>query len=97
MESSRLGSYPFLTVFFWNFLFHFYVARCERYTDVLIVVGVESLHTYHSRFIPEGVAEASQILRRDAHVLPKLAMRNTADVTAPYDPKLPQVLMLLIL
>jgi hypothetical protein len=29
------------------------------------------IHTYHSRFIPEGVAEASQILR-DAHVLPKL-------------------------
>jgi hypothetical protein len=30
------------------------------------------IHTYHSRFIPEGVAEASQILLRDAHVLPKL-------------------------
>jgi hypothetical protein len=29
-------------------------------------------HTYHSRFIPEGVAEASQIFLRDAHVLPKL-------------------------
>jgi hypothetical protein len=29
-------------------------------------------HTYHSRFIPKGVAEASQILLRDAHVLPKL-------------------------
>jgi hypothetical protein len=27
---------------------------------------------YHSRFIPEGVAEASQIFLRDAHVLPKL-------------------------
>jgi hypothetical protein len=26
---------------------------------------------YHSRFIPVGIAEASQILR-DAHVLPKL-------------------------
>jgi hypothetical protein len=31
---------------------------------------VEILHTYHSRFIPEGVAGVSQ-----------LAMRNTADVT----------------
>jgi hypothetical protein len=38
-------------------------------------------HTYHSRFIPEGVAEVSQIFLQDTHVLPKLAMRNTADVT----------------
>jgi hypothetical protein len=30
------------------------------------------VHTYHSRFIPKGVAEASQIFFRDAHVLPKL-------------------------
>jgi hypothetical protein len=30
------------------------------------------LHTYLSRFIPEGVAEASQTFLRDAHVLPKL-------------------------
>jgi hypothetical protein len=29
-------------------------------------------HTYHSRLIPEGVEEASQIFSRDAHVLPKL-------------------------
>jgi hypothetical protein len=28
------------------------------------------IHT--TRFIPEGVAEASQIFLRDAHVLPKL-------------------------
>jgi hypothetical protein len=39
------------------------------------------LHKYHSRFIPEGVAEVSQIFRQDTHVLPKLAMRNTGDVT----------------
>jgi hypothetical protein len=39
------------------------------------------IHTYHSRFIPEGVAEVSQIFLRDTHILPKLAMRNTADVT----------------
>jgi hypothetical protein len=39
------------------------------------------IHTYHSRFIPEGVAEISQI-HRDAHVLPKdLGMKNTADAT----------------
>jgi hypothetical protein len=29
-------------------------------------------HTYHSGFIPEGLADASQILLREAHVLPKL-------------------------
>jgi hypothetical protein len=39
-----------------------------------------SIHTYHSRFIPEGVAEVSQILLRVTHFLPKLVMRNTADV-----------------
>jgi hypothetical protein len=40
------------------------------------------LHTYQSCFIPEGIAEASQILLRVAHVLPKhLTMSNTADVT----------------
>jgi hypothetical protein len=42
------------------------------------------IHTYHSRFIPEGVAEVSQILSQIFH--PRftkiiLAMRNTADVT----------------
>jgi hypothetical protein len=36
---------------------------------------------YHSRFIPEGVAELSHIFLRDTHVVPKLAMRNIADVT----------------
>jgi hypothetical protein len=30
------------------------------------------IHTYHSRFIPEGVAEVSQIFPRDTPVLPKL-------------------------
>jgi hypothetical protein len=42
---------------------------------------MNNIHTYHSRFIPKGVAEVSQIFLREAHVLPKLAMRNTADVT----------------
>jgi hypothetical protein len=36
------------------------------------ISSVSYIHTNHSRFIPEGVAEASQILLRDAHVLPKL-------------------------
>jgi hypothetical protein len=43
--------------------------------------GKSIIHTHHSRFIPEGVAEASQIFLRDAHILPKLATRYTADVT----------------
>jgi hypothetical protein len=30
------------------------------------------IHTFHSRFIPEGVAEVSQIFLRDTHVSPKL-------------------------
>jgi hypothetical protein len=29
------------------------------------------IHTYHSRFIPKGVAEVSQIFLQDTHVLPK--------------------------
>jgi hypothetical protein len=29
-------------------------------------------YTYHSRFIPEGAAEASQIYLWDTHVLPQL-------------------------
>jgi hypothetical protein len=44
--------------------------------------NIKKLHTYHSRFIPGGVAEVSQIFLRDTHILPKLlATRNTADVT----------------
>jgi hypothetical protein len=30
------------------------------------------IHTYHTRFITEEVAEVSQIFLRDTHVLPKL-------------------------
>jgi hypothetical protein len=30
------------------------------------------IHTYHSRFISEAVAEVTQIFLRDTHVLPKL-------------------------
>jgi hypothetical protein len=30
------------------------------------------LHTYHSCFISEGIAGASQIFLQDAHVLPKI-------------------------
>jgi hypothetical protein len=38
------------------------------------------IHTYHSRFIHDGLAEISQVFLRDTHVLPK-SVRNTADVT----------------
>jgi hypothetical protein len=30
------------------------------------------IHTFHSRFIPERVVEASQIFLRDTYVFPKL-------------------------
>jgi hypothetical protein len=30
------------------------------------------IHTYHSRFIPEGVAEVSQIFLQNTHILPIL-------------------------
>jgi hypothetical protein len=44
--------------------------RLSEYSNVLTYI-----HTYHSQFFPEGVAEASQIFFR------YLAMTNTADVT----------------
>jgi hypothetical protein len=39
---------------------------------ILIYYMTNDIHTYDSRFIPEGVAEASQIFLQDAYVLPKL-------------------------
>jgi hypothetical protein len=47
----------------------------------VIRIYIYTLHTYHSRFIPEGVAEVSQIFLQDTHVLLKLVSYNTADVT----------------
>jgi hypothetical protein len=29
------------------------------------------MHTYHSRYIPEGTAKVPQIFLRDTHVIPK--------------------------
>jgi hypothetical protein len=47
-----------------------------------IFIFMARLYIYHSCFIPEGVAETSQIFLRDTHVLSKLlATRNTSDVT----------------
>jgi hypothetical protein len=37
---------------------------------------LHNIHIYHSRFIPEGVAEVSQIFLRDTHVLPNLVDRR---------------------
>jgi hypothetical protein len=37
-----------------------------------MAVYIIIIHTYHSRFIPEGLAEASQMFFRDAHILTKL-------------------------
>jgi hypothetical protein len=39
--------------------------------SILILLHYKYIHTYHSRFIPEGVAQVSQIFLRDAHFLPK--------------------------
>jgi hypothetical protein len=48
----------------------------------MIKYKVTYIHTYHLRFIPEGVAETCQIFLRDTRVLQKnLAMTHTADVT----------------
>jgi hypothetical protein len=47
--------------------------RLTQYTlDQRRTANTVPVFTYHSRFISEGVAEASQIFHRDAHVLPKL-------------------------
>jgi hypothetical protein len=40
--------------------------------DIGIFFSDRDIHTYHLRFIPEGVVEVSQIFLRDSHVLPKL-------------------------
>jgi hypothetical protein len=45
--------------------------RCGKQMYIYNIM-VTYIHSYHSRFIPEGVAEASQIFLQDIHVLPKL-------------------------
>jgi hypothetical protein len=52
----------------------------------LIIINLIYIHTYHSRLIPEGVSEASQIFLQDGKTWATfyrndLAMKNTADVT----------------
>jgi hypothetical protein len=45
---------------------------CDEQLHLLTSHGCLYIQTYHSRYIPEGVAEVSQIYLRDTHVLPKL-------------------------
>jgi hypothetical protein len=46
--------------------------QCCPQLRIFILMVRLYIHTYHPRFIPEGVAEASQIFLRDTHVIPKL-------------------------
>jgi hypothetical protein len=46
--------------------------QTEANGNLCVTLHLTKLHTYHSRFIPEGVAEVSQIFLRGTHVLPKL-------------------------
>jgi hypothetical protein len=48
----------------------FFIPRSSRKKKKFKEVNL--YETYHSHCFPEGVAEASQIFLRDAHVLPKL-------------------------
>jgi hypothetical protein len=44
----------------------------ERFRVILLSEHIKNrllVHTYYSRFIPEGIVEASEIFLRDAHVL----------------------------
>jgi hypothetical protein len=57
----------------------------NSYTANLVPAIIHSciIHTYHSRFVPEGVAEISQIIPRDTFYQNGLAM-NTAEVTGAH-------------
>jgi hypothetical protein len=48
------------------------------------------LHAYHSRFIPKGVTETSQLFLQETFYETDLAIENTADVTGgkPIDRRL---------
>jgi hypothetical protein len=53
-------------------LVFYFIPDTIRDTRSILRSFYGTLSTYQSSFIPKGVAEASQILRRDAHALPKL-------------------------
>jgi hypothetical protein len=77
----------------WNALHRYFRLSCQlifletvsistnSWTTDLQLVNVY-IHKYHSRFIPQGIAEASQMFLRDVYILLKLLLRNTADVTS---------------
>jgi hypothetical protein len=51
----------------------FKINRSFVQSDVLLPVHTYiHIHTYQTRFIPEGLAEVSQIFLRDTHVLPAM-------------------------
>jgi hypothetical protein len=56
-----------------NYKYSFLLLKLKRKWGVFVSLTkiYTYIHTYHSRFIPEGVAEVSQIFLRDTHVLPK--------------------------
>jgi hypothetical protein len=54
-------------------LLNFHDRTLSALTAGSLLYRYRLIHTYHSRFIPEGVAEVSQIFLQDTHVLPKLA------------------------
>jgi hypothetical protein len=47
------------------------IRRKSKNTNFLILIYFHYVYPYHSRFILDGVAEASRVFLRDAHVLPK--------------------------
>jgi hypothetical protein len=56
---------------FYDRMNYFSVIR-KRLHVMLILGHPYNIHIYNSRFHPEGVAEISQIMLRDTHVLPNL-------------------------
>jgi hypothetical protein len=51
---------------------HLQPLKISNIYQYFLTIESNNIHTYHSRFIPKGVAEVSQIFLRDTHVLPKL-------------------------
>jgi hypothetical protein len=61
-------------------------SHCTTDNYIIMSIAVKGyityIHTYHSCFIPKGVAEASQIFLQDTYYQNYLAVSNTADVTS---------------
>jgi hypothetical protein len=69
-ESINSSAFPKLYEFTARAIQIYYLSLLGQIPRILIV-QYTYIHTYHSRFIPERVAEVSQIFLRDTHVLPK--------------------------